>query len=435
MKKVPVRTMMAWIWLGLVAVVRLSMAEEPRRDAAETLADLEALWSDSEPPKEPRSGEEFLPVPVWRFVEVPDAADSLDLGRPQFGCSDTSLSVRLSLIRHSGLRLQDGRRWLSVEEGCRGSVQSLGSWLLLKIPYTSCHVELLTVNGTHYHQLKVRYLDHLLQANVTAVASCEDPATSSLYPAAPLVRCRATDVTVKLPLGNSLKRVRALGKGDVVGSMLTTSTPDAVLVQISTTADKDSFLEIIYLDSAGEMFSMLAACLKAGEDIERTRQRRDILKQHIKDLWEYGHHPAHQYELNYQQDFLYPGAHCKGPKCKYMTPSPLPDCDDVTPSPLPDCDDVTPSPLPDCDDVTPSPLPDCDDVTPSPLPDCDDVTPSPLPDCDDVTPSPLPDCDDVTPSPLPDCDKPTNVTICVSISVITRLVKVEGSFTSLWINT
>ncbi|XP_051794935.1 uncharacterized protein LOC127530969 [Acanthochromis polyacanthus] len=226
------RMMMAWVWPALVLLARLTTAEEPRRDAHGALAGSEALFSDSEPPMETRSGGGFLPVPVWKFVK--DAADESDLGRPQFLCSNTSLSVRLSLIRHSDLRLQDGRRLPSLQQGCGGSVGTVGPWLLLKLPYTSCHVASQVSNGTWFHQLKLRYFDHLLRENMTAVVTCEDPATLSL----PAVSCQSTDVAVKLPLGSRLQKVKALGKDVVVGRVQTSTTPGPVLVQISTPADK-----------------------------------------------------------------------------------------------------------------------------------------------------------------------------------------------------
>lgn len=78
--------------------------------------------------------------------------------------------------------------------------------------------------------MSVRYFDHLLQANVTRAAVC--PAASQ--PAPPLVKCRTADVTVRLPLGATLRRVRALGKDGGVGTAVTMSSSGAVTVQIST---------------------------------------------------------------------------------------------------------------------------------------------------------------------------------------------------------
>lgn len=90
-------------------------------------------------------------------------------------------------------------------------------------------------NGTQFRQLKLRYFDHLLQENVTGVASCKNPAKSlQLLP--PLVTCRKTEVAVKLPVGTKLKRVKALGKGGVAGRVLTTSQR-VEYVRISTAED------------------------------------------------------------------------------------------------------------------------------------------------------------------------------------------------------
>lgn len=83
--------------------------------------------------------------------------------------------------------------------------------------------------------MKLRYFDHLLQENVTGVATCKNPATSLQLPP-PLVTCRKTEVAVRLPDGTKLKRVKALGKGGVAGRALTTS-PRAEYVRISTAED------------------------------------------------------------------------------------------------------------------------------------------------------------------------------------------------------
>ena len=68
---------------------------------------------------------------------------------------------------------------------------------------------------------------------MTGAASCTSPA-ASLQPEPPLVKCRTTDVTVKLPLGATLRRVKSLGQDGVVGTALTVSSLGAVTVQIST---------------------------------------------------------------------------------------------------------------------------------------------------------------------------------------------------------
>ncbi|CAK6980849.1 mucin-5AC-like isoform X2 [Scomber scombrus] len=236
------------------------------RDADGRVADLEALFSDSEPQVETRSGGSFFPVPVWKFLKGRDDDDGdcgdEDFSRPHFLCSNSSLSVRFSLIRHSDLRLLDGKKLLALPDGCRGSARTVGPWLQLELPYTGCHTASWISNSARSHQLKVRYFDHLLQANVTGAAACKGPA-ASLQPAPPLVKCRTTDVTVKLPLGATLRRVKALGKDGVVGTALTMSSSGAVMVQISTPVNTDSILEMVYCNSDGEMSTMLAACFRA----------------------------------------------------------------------------------------------------------------------------------------------------------------------------
>lgn len=62
--------------------------------------------------------------------------------------------------------------------------------------------------------MKLYYYDHLLQKNMTGMATCEDPVMSSY--AAPLLICRTTNVIVKLPLGTRLRKVEKLGEDIVV---------------------------------------------------------------------------------------------------------------------------------------------------------------------------------------------------------------------------
>ncbi|XP_071328220.1 uncharacterized protein [Trachinotus anak] len=294
MSAAPGRMMMARVWVGLLTLARLHTADT-HREADGGLAGQESLFSDSEPPGRTRSGGGFFPVPVWRFVkERGDGGEASGFGRPQFRCSDRSLSVRFPLIRHSDLRLQDGRRLLLLPDQCGGSFRTFGPWLLLKLPYTSCHMELWISNGTWFRQLKLRYFDHLLQANVMGVASCENPATSLQLPL-PLVTCGATDVTVKLPLGTRLKRVKALGKEGAVGRAITAATPGAVLVQIPTPVNTDSILELIYFDSAGELSTMLAACFTAVTQSGRGRRPRALEEPDLWELWDFDEVPLEPY--------------------------------------------------------------------------------------------------------------------------------------------
>lgn len=90
-------------------------------------------------------------------------------------------------------------------------------------------------NGTSFHRLELRYFDHLLQANISVEASCESPVTA-LQTATPLVFCRTAGITVKLPPGTRLMRVKALGKDADVGAVTTTS-PGAEFVRITTAAN------------------------------------------------------------------------------------------------------------------------------------------------------------------------------------------------------
>lgn len=69
-----------------------------------------------------------------------------------------------------------------------------------------------------------------MQENVTAVAICQNPATSQ--PVVPLMACNKTGVTVKLPDGTKLKRFTTLGE-NIVGN-LTTTVAEAEYVKIST---------------------------------------------------------------------------------------------------------------------------------------------------------------------------------------------------------
>ncbi|XP_034534221.1 mucin-5AC-like [Notolabrus celidotus] len=290
----PGSVMMACVWVSLLALVQLSAGQEPHRDADGGPAGVEPLLSDSEPPEETRGGGVFLPVPVWRFVK--GGGQVSDDGRPQYRCSDRTLSVRFSLIRHAHLQLEEnGKRLLALPDGCRGSVRIFGPWLLLKLPYTSCHIASWVSNGTEFLQLKLRYFDHLLQRNVTAEAACENPSVSS-HLSPPMVRCRSTDVDVKLPLGTRLKRVKALGKDGVIRRALTTTTRGAALVQISTPADLDSTFEIIYVDSSGEMSTMLAACFNAATQSQRDRHLRSVQNPDLWELWEFEEIPLESYK-------------------------------------------------------------------------------------------------------------------------------------------
>lgn len=84
-------------------------------------------------------------------------------------------------------------------------------------------------NGVWFCHLQLSYFDHLMQENVTAVAICQNPATSQ--PVVPLMACNKTEVTVKLPVGTKLKRFTTLGE-KIVGKL--TTIAEAEYVRIST---------------------------------------------------------------------------------------------------------------------------------------------------------------------------------------------------------
>lgn len=85
-------------------------------------------------------------------------------------------------------------------------------------------------NGVWFCHLQLSYFDHLMQENVTAVAICQNPATSQ--PVVPLMACNKTEVTVQMPVGTKLKRFTTLGE-NIVGN-LTTTIAEAEYVKIST---------------------------------------------------------------------------------------------------------------------------------------------------------------------------------------------------------
>lgn len=162
----------------------------------------------------------------------------------------------------------DGSKLLSFADAHRGSVKILEAWQLLVIPYTSPHiasqVELVCVcicvyiylyifcgsketdsnftptcvlwqisNGAQLQRLKLLYVDHLLQRNVTGLAACAIPETSDQLP---FVICRENEIAVNLPHGTRLNRIKTVGTGVPTGLLL--SNPGAQFVKISTSEDK-----------------------------------------------------------------------------------------------------------------------------------------------------------------------------------------------------
>lgn len=68
-----------------------------------------------------------------------------------------------------------------------------------------------------FRPLKLHYFDRLLQENITGMAVCKNPVMSPQV-ASPLVSCK-TRITVKLPGGAKLRKVKELGKDWVVVNM------------------------------------------------------------------------------------------------------------------------------------------------------------------------------------------------------------------------
>lgn len=103
--------------------------------------------------------------------------------------------------------------------------------LFLKMPPTinDNFVSPQTADGIGSRPLKLRYFDRLLQQNMTVMAVCDDPAMSP-QGAAPLVTCRTTHVSVKLPHETKLRKVKELGKDQVVVSMLIKPFPVVIMI-------------------------------------------------------------------------------------------------------------------------------------------------------------------------------------------------------------
>lgn len=99
--------------------------------------------------------------------------------------------------------------------------------LLLPLTINDCCVFPQTGDGNDLRPVKLHYFDHLLQENMMGMAVCEDPAMS------PLVTCRATHVTVKLPRETKLKKVKGLGKDHMAVSMHAYFNPPLIsLIQL-----------------------------------------------------------------------------------------------------------------------------------------------------------------------------------------------------------
>lgn len=92
-------------------------------------------------------------------------------------------------------------------------------------------------DGKSLYHLSVRYFDHLLQSNVSAVMACDNPAKSQhLTPISAI--CTKQDITVILPPRTRLHRMKALGNKPVIGTTFTKTTPHGEMVQIPRISDE-----------------------------------------------------------------------------------------------------------------------------------------------------------------------------------------------------
>ncbi|XP_051906503.1 mucin-2-like [Hippocampus zosterae] len=247
----------AWLLVTLVTLVHLDTAE--------------GTGGDARPSR--RNPARFFPVPVWKFMAVSGREGSFDLNRPQFRCSDDRLWVRLSLVRHSKARLTNGIRLLALPDSSSASVRRFGPVLLLKLPYDSAHLQLAVANGRRFHQLQVFYFDSLLQTNMVALASCEDLATD-LHPPPPLMLCKPSQILVQLPSGSKVLKIKNICDGAPIRSAVSMVRAGSVFVLNSTAAHTYSM--VVYLDSLGEMSTMLAACDNADTQRPHKVQPRSL---------------------------------------------------------------------------------------------------------------------------------------------------------------
>lgn len=88
-------------------------------------------------------------------------------------------------------------------------------------------INMQTGDGVGSLPLKLHYFDQMLKENMTGMALCNHSETSP-QTGSPLVTCGAAQVTVTLPQGAKLKKVKDLGKDCV--SCTFSSLPQACLI-------------------------------------------------------------------------------------------------------------------------------------------------------------------------------------------------------------
>ncbi|XP_019745730.1 mucin-5AC-like [Hippocampus comes] len=350
----------AWLLVTLVTLVHLDIAE--------------GTGGDARPSR--RNPARFFPVPVWKFMAVSGREGSFDLTRPQFRCSDDRLWVRLSLVRHSKARLANGIRLLALPDSSADSVRRFGPVLLLKLPYGSAHLQLAVANGRRFHQLQIFYFDSLLQTNMVALASCEDLA-NDLHLPPPLMLCKPSQILVQLPLGSKVLKIKNIGDGAPIRPAVSMVEAGSVFVLNSTAAHTYSM--VVYLDSLGEMSTMLAACDNADTQRPHKVQPRSLRDEvdsdsqaateelectttttaapisvfyrdsPIFELWGYDEIPSGEYN---EDDTADTTGDLAPTRSSTMSATTLRPCDTTTsPSPAPACASLT-------DATTPKPRPD-----------------------------------------------------------------------------
>nr|XP_046260642.1 uncharacterized protein LOC124067376 [Scatophagus argus] len=288
--------LMAWVWIGL-ALARHNSAEG-HRYAPGRLDGQDELYNGGEElfaaALEHRSDRTFL-VPVWNFFQGSGkGSEKSYFSQLLYRCSNGTLSLRISLIRYSNLRLADGTRLLSLSDRCHSSSHIERWWLLVKL-HTGCHTAIQTGDGSVLYSLTLHYFDRMLQENMTGMAVCENPEMS---PRAPLVTCGTTRMTVKLPRETKLKKVKELGFLTNNGfSVRQLRTRSALFVVISDIADRDSGFELVCVDSTGKMYTMLAACsLLLPKKVGRHHVRRSVDDPDVFDLWGFDDTPTEPFD-------------------------------------------------------------------------------------------------------------------------------------------
>ncbi|KAK2840098.1 hypothetical protein Q5P01_013838 [Channa striata] len=282
-----------WVWFCLV-LARLKSAES--RFVRGRLAAMDEFYDRNQEPFEAAPldrTQRIFSAPVWNFLQVPEASD---LNQPQYRCSNGALFLRVSLIRYSNLRFEDGVQLFSLPKRCRDSISVYKWWLMIKFAYTGCLPAIQTGDDVGFHSLKLNYYDHLLQRNMTSMAVCENP-SGSTQAGSLLVICRTPQVTVKLPRGSVLWKVKELDFFTKRYSVRQRKTPNALFVVISKLRNMDTGFEVVYSDSSGKLCTVLASCFhKLQQQGVRHHVKRALEQQDYFDLWNFYDIPSEAFD-------------------------------------------------------------------------------------------------------------------------------------------